>query len=61
MYMFDPRSGHVAFVVDKLALQTEFLGVLRFPLPILIPETGLCLLTIRSSTLGSPDAGSVEK
>jgi hypothetical protein len=27
---FDPRSGHVGFVVDK---------VLRFPLPILIPPT----------------------
>jgi hypothetical protein len=32
----DPRSGHVRFVVDKVA---GFLRVFRFPLPILIPPT----------------------
>jgi hypothetical protein len=61
MYMFEPRSGHVVFVADKLALETEFLGVLRFPLPILIPETGTRLLIILSSTLCSTGAGSVKK
>jgi hypothetical protein len=31
---FEPGSGHVEFVVDKVA---GFLRVLRFPLPIFIP------------------------
>jgi hypothetical protein len=33
---FEPRSSHVGSVVDKVA---DFLRVLRFPLPILIPPT----------------------
>jgi hypothetical protein len=36
---FDPRSGHVWFVVDKVALGQVFSQVLQFPLPILIPST----------------------
>jgi hypothetical protein len=36
---FDPRSGHVGFIVDKVSLGQVFLLVLRFPLPILIPLT----------------------
>jgi hypothetical protein len=34
---FDPRSGNMGFLVDKETL-AGFLGVLRFPLPILIPS-----------------------
>jgi hypothetical protein len=34
---FEPRSGHVGFVVDKVAVGQVFLRVRRFPLPILIP------------------------
>jgi hypothetical protein len=34
-----PRSGHVGSVVSKVALAQVFVGVLRFPLPILIPPT----------------------
>jgi hypothetical protein len=36
---FQVRSGHMGFVVDKVALGAGFLQVLRFPLPILIPPT----------------------
>jgi hypothetical protein len=35
---FEPRLGHVGFVVDRVALGRVFL-VLRFPLLILIPPT----------------------
>jgi hypothetical protein len=34
---FEHGSGHVGFVVDKVALGAGFLWVLRFPLPIFIP------------------------
>jgi hypothetical protein len=34
---FEPGSGHVGSVVDKVALGRVFSQVLRFPLPILIP------------------------
>jgi hypothetical protein len=34
---FVPRSVHVGFVVDNVALRVVFLRTLRFPLPILIP------------------------
>jgi hypothetical protein len=36
---FEPRSGHVGFVVDKVGLWAGFLRVLRLPLPVLIPLT----------------------
>jgi hypothetical protein len=36
---FDPRSGHVGFVVYNVVLGQVFLRVLLFPLPILIPPT----------------------
>jgi hypothetical protein len=36
---FKPRSGHVGFVVDKVALGAGLLRALRFPLTILIPPT----------------------
>jgi hypothetical protein len=36
---FEPGSGHVGFMVDKVALGVGFLRVLRFPLTILIPPT----------------------
>jgi hypothetical protein len=37
--VFDPRSGHAGFMVDKVALLVGFLRVLRIPLPILNPLT----------------------
>jgi hypothetical protein len=36
---FDPRSGHVGSLVDKVALQWDFSLVLRENLPIFIPPT----------------------
>jgi hypothetical protein len=36
---FDPRSGHVGFVEDKVTLGAGLLRILRFPLPIPIPPT----------------------
>jgi hypothetical protein len=57
---FNPRSGHVGFVVDIVALGEGFLRVLRFPLPILIPSTAPYLL-ILSWMLCSLDTGSVVK
>jgi hypothetical protein len=38
---FNPRSGHVGFVVDKVALGLVFLQVIQLPLPILIPPTAI--------------------
>jgi hypothetical protein len=35
--VFDSRTNHVDFLVDKMALGPGFLRVLRFLLPILIP------------------------
>jgi hypothetical protein len=37
--VFEPRSGYVGFVVDKVALGQFFPQVLRFLMPILIPPT----------------------
>jgi hypothetical protein len=45
---FDSRSGHVRFVVDKVALGKIFFE-LRFPLTILILPTAPYLLVIVSS------------
>jgi hypothetical protein len=36
---FEPRSGHVGFVVYKVALEQVFFEYFGFPLPILIPPT----------------------
>jgi hypothetical protein len=36
---FEPRSGHLGFVVDKVTVGQIFFRVLRFPLPIFIPPT----------------------
>jgi hypothetical protein len=36
---FKPRSGHVGFVVDKVALRQVSSGYFCFPLPIVIPPT----------------------
>jgi hypothetical protein len=48
----EPRSGHVGFVVDKVALGQVFFRVLRFPLPILIPPTAPHSFVIRGGTTG---------
>jgi hypothetical protein len=45
----DPRSDHMGFVVDKVALRWHFFQVLRFPLPILIPPTAPYPLIILTS------------
>jgi hypothetical protein len=37
--LFDPRSNHVGFVLNKMAPMARFLRIFRFPLPILIPPT----------------------
>jgi hypothetical protein len=42
---FDPRSSNVEFVVDKVALEQDFLRALRFPLPVFIATDALYLLT----------------
>jgi hypothetical protein len=36
---FEPRSGHMGFMVDKVELGRIFLRVFLFPIPILIPST----------------------
>jgi hypothetical protein len=36
---FNPRSGHVDYVVNKMTLRQLSSQVLEFPLPILIPST----------------------
>jgi hypothetical protein len=36
---FDPKSGHVGFVVNNMTLGAGFLTLIWFPLPILIPPT----------------------
>jgi hypothetical protein len=64
---FESRSGHVRFVVDKVALEqvsTEYFGFTRqfsFHPSILIPPTAPCSLIILSSTLYSLDNNSVVK
>jgi hypothetical protein len=40
-YVFDPKSGHVGFAVNKIAPVVGFHRVFRFPLPILIPPTAI--------------------
>jgi hypothetical protein len=47
---FDPRSGHMRFVVRKVA-QEQFFRVLLFLLPILIPPTAPRSLTLSSTPL----------
>jgi hypothetical protein len=49
--LFDPRSNHVGFVVEKMVLAARFLRVFRCPLPILIPPTAP-YSTSRARTLG---------
>jgi hypothetical protein len=42
-------------------IEADFLRELQFPLPILIPPSALYSLIMQSSTLHSPDIGSVLK
>jgi hypothetical protein len=58
---FDPRSGHMGFVVDRMALGADFLRVFRFPLSILIRPTTPHSLIITSPTLCSLDTNSAVK
>jgi hypothetical protein len=36
---FNPGSGYVGFLVDKVALEVDYLRILRFPLPIIHSTT----------------------
>jgi hypothetical protein len=58
---FDPRSGHVEFVVDKVALGANFLGVLQFSLPIIIPPTTPYSVIILLLTLFSLNTDNIVK
>jgi hypothetical protein len=48
---FDPRWGHLGFVVDKVALRHFFSEYFGFPIPILSPPTPPHSLIILSSIL----------
>jgi hypothetical protein len=58
---FDPRSGYLGFVVDKVALREVFSDYFGFSMQILIPPTALHSLIIVSSTLYNQVTNSVIK
>jgi hypothetical protein len=48
---FDPRSGHMGFVVYEVAQKQFLFQVLLFPLPILIPPAAQHSLILSSTLL----------
>jgi hypothetical protein len=54
---FEPKSGNMGFVVDKMAFGQVFLQELLFPLPIFIPPTTPHLSSITRGWYNRPISG----